>query len=41
MNKDTVVRQEWSKPQLTRLGQIKDVAGKDGPGGQVPAGNKT
>ncbi len=34
MRKVTMKRQEWIKPQLTRLGQIKDVAGKPGPAGQ-------
>jgi hypothetical protein len=27
MQKETMKRQEWIKPQLTRLGEIKDVAG--------------
>jgi len=34
MRKDTMKRQEWIKPQLSRLGQIKDVAQNPGPGPQ-------
>lgn len=34
MRKDTMKRQVWIKPQLTRLGEIKDVAGSPGPAGQ-------
>ena len=39
MRKDTMKRQEWIKPQLTRLGEIKDVAGK--PGVTIQSAGKT
>ena len=38
MRKDTIKRQEWIKPQLNRLGEIKDVAGSPGPGTQGGGG---
>lgn len=41
MSKNTETRHQWSKPQLSRLGQIKDVAGKPGPGSQSSQGDKT
>lgn len=40
MRKDIMTRQEWIKPQLKRLGEIKDVAGAQGTGSQG-AGAKT
>ncbi len=40
MTKDTTKSKEWTKPQLRRLGQIKDVAGAQGAGAQG-AGAKT
>lgn len=34
MKKDTVKR-TWAKPQIKRLGEIKDVAGAQGAGAQA------
>ena len=34
MRKDTMKRREWIKPKLTRLGEIRDVAGNQTPGPQ-------
>ena len=31
MQKDNMKRQEWTKPRLNRLGEIKDVAQSPGP----------
>lgn len=38
MNENPNNRPAWTKPELTRLGQIKDVAGRQTPGSQ---GNAT
>jgi hypothetical protein len=32
--KATQTSKAWTKPQLTRLGELKDVAGNTGSGGQ-------
>jgi hypothetical protein len=40
MTRETTKRKVWTKPQLTRLGEIKDVAGAQGVGAQG-AGTKT
>ena len=40
MQKEAVKARKWSKPEVRRLGQIKDVAGAQGAGAQG-AGTKT
>ena len=40
MNREAVSSKEWTKPEVRRLGQIKDVAGAQGAGAQG-AGTKT
>ena len=40
MQKEAVKARKWSKPEVRRLGQIKDVAGAQGAGTQA-AGAKT
>ncbi|MGZ2411606.1 hypothetical protein ACUXST_001003 [Sphingomonas sp. F9_3S_D5_B_2] len=34
MTKETVTLKEWTKPELRRLGEIKDVAAAQGAGAQ-------
>ena len=34
MTKDRIKSKQWTKPQLKRLGEIKDVAGAQGAGAQ-------
>jgi hypothetical protein len=34
MPKETTKRKAWTKPQITRLGELKDVAGPSGSGTQ-------
>lgn len=34
MNRDVKKPDAWTKPELIRLGEIKDVAGNSGTGGQ-------
>ena len=34
MTKETATRKTWTKPELKRIGQIKDVAGPNGFGSQ-------
>lgn len=40
MKKETVRPRAWTKPEIRRLGEIKDVAGAQGAGAQG-AGTKT
>jgi hypothetical protein len=40
MNKEAISPKRWTKPELRRLGEIKDVAGAQGAGAQA-AGVKT
>jgi hypothetical protein len=40
MKKDTITSKQWTKPEIRRLGKIKDVAGVQGAGSQA-AGAKT
>jgi hypothetical protein len=38
MNDNPAKRPAWTKPELTRLGEIKDVAGKQTPSSQGTQG---
>jgi hypothetical protein len=40
MKKDATTSKQWTKPEIRRLGKIKDVAGAQGAGSQA-AGAKT
>ena len=40
MNKEVAKRKVWTKPEITRLGEVRDVSGAQGAGAQA-AGAKT
>lgn len=40
MNKTDQTAKEWTRPQLVRLGQLKDVAGPTGTGSQAAGGGQ-
>ena len=41
MNKDSANKKSWTKPELKRLGKIRDVAGAQTPVAQAAGGVKS
>jgi hypothetical protein len=41
MKKETMSRKEWTKPEIRRLGEIKDVAGQETPLAQGAGNTKS
>jgi hypothetical protein len=41
MKNDTLSRKEWTKPEIRRLGEIKDVAGQESPLAQSAGNTKS